>query len=178
MSIEEVLLCTLGSSTGSTRCGLSASTQARARSFSTSVLISLSEPPSATYAHHFSLFDLYEKTLDIQVRFRWSPRTSALWDKFSVTSDLRIVLLISHVQPDLDPCCRLRLRGRGASPRHARLVSCGGAVLRSSVQITARGTRSRQAGAFPSRKGGGVLSPGRMHSVAGFHPTCATSCGQ
>ncbi|ORY52708.1 alpha-ketoglutarate-dependent taurine dioxygenase [Leucosporidium creatinivorum] len=26
------------------------------------------------------LFDLYERTLDIQVRFKWSPRTSALWD--------------------------------------------------------------------------------------------------
>lgn len=26
------------------------------------------------------LFDVYEKNIDIQVRFRWSPRTSALWD--------------------------------------------------------------------------------------------------
>ncbi|KAK4704135.1 sulfonate dioxygenase, partial [Phenoliferia sp. Uapishka_3] len=26
------------------------------------------------------LFDVYEKSLDIQVRFRWSPNTSALWD--------------------------------------------------------------------------------------------------
>ncbi|KAF2156307.1 TauD-domain-containing protein [Myriangium duriaei CBS 260.36] len=26
------------------------------------------------------LFDVYEQSIDIQVRFRWSPRTSALWD--------------------------------------------------------------------------------------------------
>ncbi|PLB54034.1 alpha-ketoglutarate-dependent taurine dioxygenase [Aspergillus steynii IBT 23096] len=26
------------------------------------------------------LYDVYEKNVDIQVRFRWSPRTSALWD--------------------------------------------------------------------------------------------------
>ncbi|RJE27023.1 Alpha-ketoglutarate-dependent taurine dioxygenase [Aspergillus sclerotialis] len=26
------------------------------------------------------LFDVYEKNVDIQVRFKWSPRTSALWD--------------------------------------------------------------------------------------------------
>lgn len=26
------------------------------------------------------LFDVYEKNVDIQVRFNWTPRTSALWD--------------------------------------------------------------------------------------------------
>ena len=26
------------------------------------------------------LYDVYEKNVDIQVRFRWTPRTSALWD--------------------------------------------------------------------------------------------------
>ncbi|KAK5729754.1 hypothetical protein LTR17_011720 [Elasticomyces elasticus] len=26
------------------------------------------------------LFDVYEKNIDIQVRFKWTPRTSALWD--------------------------------------------------------------------------------------------------
>ncbi|BGP41017.1 hypothetical protein JCM10449v2_004986 [Rhodotorula kratochvilovae] len=26
------------------------------------------------------LFDLYEKSLDAQIRFKWTPRTSALWD--------------------------------------------------------------------------------------------------
>jgi len=26
------------------------------------------------------LYDVYEKNVDIQVRFKWSPRTSALWD--------------------------------------------------------------------------------------------------
>ena len=31
------------------------------------------------------LFDLYERTLDIQVRFKWTPRTSALWDNVSTS---------------------------------------------------------------------------------------------
>jgi len=26
------------------------------------------------------LFDVFEKNVDIQVRFKWTPRTSALWD--------------------------------------------------------------------------------------------------
>ena len=26
------------------------------------------------------LYDVYEKNVDIQVRFKWSPNTSALWD--------------------------------------------------------------------------------------------------
>lgn len=26
------------------------------------------------------LCDVYEKNIDIQVRFKWTPRTSALWD--------------------------------------------------------------------------------------------------
>jgi alpha-ketoglutarate-dependent taurine dioxygenase len=26
------------------------------------------------------LYDVYEKNVDIQVRFRWTPGTSALWD--------------------------------------------------------------------------------------------------
>jgi alpha-ketoglutarate-dependent taurine dioxygenase len=26
------------------------------------------------------LYDVYEKNPDIQVRFKWTPRTSALWD--------------------------------------------------------------------------------------------------
>jgi alpha-ketoglutarate-dependent taurine dioxygenase len=26
------------------------------------------------------LYDVYEKNVDIQLRFRWTPRTSALWD--------------------------------------------------------------------------------------------------
>lgn len=26
------------------------------------------------------LYDVYEKNVDIQVRFKWTPRTSALWD--------------------------------------------------------------------------------------------------
>lgn len=30
------------------------------------------------------LFDVYEKNPDIQVRFKWSPRASALWDNRSV----------------------------------------------------------------------------------------------
>lgn len=30
------------------------------------------------------LFDVYEKNVDIQVRFKWTPRASALWDNRSV----------------------------------------------------------------------------------------------
>jgi alpha-ketoglutarate-dependent taurine dioxygenase len=26
------------------------------------------------------LYDVYEKNVDIQVRFKWTPGTSALWD--------------------------------------------------------------------------------------------------
>jgi alpha-ketoglutarate-dependent taurine dioxygenase len=26
------------------------------------------------------LYDVYEKNVDIQVRFRWTPKTSAIWD--------------------------------------------------------------------------------------------------
>jgi alpha-ketoglutarate-dependent taurine dioxygenase len=26
------------------------------------------------------LYDVYERSVDIQVRFKWTPRTSALWD--------------------------------------------------------------------------------------------------
>ena len=26
------------------------------------------------------LLDVYEKNIDIQVRFKWTPRTSAFWD--------------------------------------------------------------------------------------------------
>jgi alpha-ketoglutarate-dependent taurine dioxygenase len=26
------------------------------------------------------LYDVYEQNVDIQVRFKWTPRTSALWD--------------------------------------------------------------------------------------------------
>ena len=30
------------------------------------------------------LYDVYERNVDIQVRFKWTPRTSALWDNRSV----------------------------------------------------------------------------------------------
>lgn len=32
------------------------------------------------------LYDVYEKNIDIQVRFKWTPRTSALWDNRYVAS--------------------------------------------------------------------------------------------
>ncbi|KAB5557844.1 hypothetical protein GE09DRAFT_963380 [Coniochaeta sp. 2T2.1] len=31
------------------------------------------------------LYDVYEKNVDIQVRFKWTPRTSALWDNSRIT---------------------------------------------------------------------------------------------
>lgn len=40
------------------------------------------------------LYDVYEKNVDIQVRFKWSPGTSALWDNRSVSIDL--VLFAQH----------------------------------------------------------------------------------
>lgn len=34
------------------------------------------------------LYDIYEHNIDIQVRFRWTPFTSALWDnRFVMPSD-------------------------------------------------------------------------------------------
>lgn len=32
------------------------------------------------------LYDVFEKNVDVQVRFKWSPRTSALWDNRYVFS--------------------------------------------------------------------------------------------
>lgn len=38
------------------------------------------------------LYDVYENNQDIQVRFKWSPRTSALWDnRYAVTQFLRVL---------------------------------------------------------------------------------------
>lgn len=35
------------------------------------------------------LYDVYEKNVDIQVRFKWTPGTSALWDNRITVSDIR-----------------------------------------------------------------------------------------
>jgi hypothetical protein len=38
------------------------------------------------------LYDVYERNQDIQVRFKWTPRTSALWDnRYSATQSLLVV---------------------------------------------------------------------------------------
>jgi alpha-ketoglutarate-dependent taurine dioxygenase len=51
------------------------------------------------------LYDVYERNIDIQVRFRWTPRTSALWDNRSVIylyNASRLSLLLSeNSQTDL-----------------------------------------------------------------------------
>lgn len=39
------------------------------------------------------LFDVYEKNIDIQVRFKWTPRTSALWDNRYVCSFVDIAAI-------------------------------------------------------------------------------------
>lgn len=46
------------------------------------------------------LFDVYEKNPDIQVRFKWSPRTSALWDNrlvfYLASSSTTLQLAVTH----------------------------------------------------------------------------------
>ncbi|GAA5916080.1 hypothetical protein JCM8208_006352, partial [Rhodotorula glutinis] len=41
-------------------------------------IVGLDKPESDLILNY--LFDLYEKRLDAQIRFKWTPRTSALWD--------------------------------------------------------------------------------------------------
>ena len=54
------------------------------------------------------LCDVYEKNVDIQVRFRWTPRTSALWDNRCVASCLQTFGSID-VRQDHHPQCQLGL---------------------------------------------------------------------
>lgn len=52
------------------------------------------------------LFDVYERNVDIQIRFKWTPRTSALWDnRYVVDSPMRLVKLEARLteMPGL-PC--------------------------------------------------------------------------
>jgi alpha-ketoglutarate-dependent taurine dioxygenase len=35
------------------------------------------------------LYDVYEKNVDIQVRFKWTPGTSALWDNRFVSISIK-----------------------------------------------------------------------------------------
>ncbi|KAM7192761.1 hypothetical protein V8F20_008686 [Naviculisporaceae sp. PSN 640] len=41
-------------------------------------IVGLDKPESDLILNY--LYDVYEKNVDIQVRFRWTPGTSALWD--------------------------------------------------------------------------------------------------
>lgn len=44
----------------------------------TSRIVGLDKPESDVILNY--LYDVYERNVDIQVRFKWTPRTSALWD--------------------------------------------------------------------------------------------------
>ena len=49
------------------------------------------------------LYDVYEKNVDIQVRFKWTPGTSALWDNRSVSAHyvefFRGLIIMQHYHP-------------------------------------------------------------------------------
>lgn len=65
------------------------------------------------------LYDVYEKNVDIQVRFKWTPRTSALWDnryvKFSDNKPLLIPTRITIHNASWDY--------EGNEPRHGTRVT-------------------------------------------------------
>lgn len=74
------------------------------------------------------LYDVFEKNVDIQVRFKWSPRTSALWDNRCVF----LYLLLSCRLPGglTADCWLLRVTIHNASwdyegsePRHGTRVT-------------------------------------------------------
>ncbi|GAA5852187.1 hypothetical protein JCM9279_006926 [Rhodotorula babjevae] len=78
------------------------------------------------------LFDLYEKSLDAQIRFKWTPRTSALWDNrischAAVYDVRRSFLALRHPALDLldadPPSPHARPQHEGKVPRHGTRVS-------------------------------------------------------
>jgi alpha-ketoglutarate-dependent taurine dioxygenase len=68
------------------------------------------------------LYDVFEKNVDIQVRFKWSPRTSALWDNRYVFC----VCCLSSFQGA--NCGRITIHNaswdyEGSEPRHGTRVT-------------------------------------------------------
>ena len=63
------------------------------------------------------LYDVYEKNVDIQVRFKWTPRTSALWDNRYVISMWELLPVCLHLQ-NHNSQCELGLWWTLSSPWH------------------------------------------------------------
>ncbi|BGP42568.1 hypothetical protein JCM10449v2_006580 [Rhodotorula kratochvilovae] len=72
------------------------------------------DPPESQLILNY-LFDFYEKSLDSQVRFKWTPRTSALWDNRPLTADLVSPRSVSIHAAVFDY--------EGKQPRHGTRVS-------------------------------------------------------
>lgn len=71
------------------------------------------------------LYDVFEKNVDIQVRFKWSPRTSALWDNRYVFFIFSICCLASFQGAN---CGRITIHNaswdyEGSEPRHGTRVT-------------------------------------------------------
>lgn len=77
------------------------------------------------------LCDVYEKNIDIQVRFKWSPKTSALWDNRSVTCHHANTAYLTDSQQNYHSQRQLGLRRLRAKTWHKSHIACGEALLRS-----------------------------------------------
>lgn len=77
------------------------------------------------------LFDVYEKNPDIQVRFKWSPRTSALWDNrlvFTPDGQSSIIIATNGNSPVVLTVNRITIHNaswdyEGSQPRHGTRVT-------------------------------------------------------
>lgn len=73
------------------------------------------------------LFDVYEKNVDIQVRFKWTPNTSAIWDNRYAIS-FRVYMEVSVQEHNLTPLFRITIHNAswdyaGKHPRHGTRVT-------------------------------------------------------
>lgn len=69
------------------------------------------------------LYDVYEKNVDIQVRFRWSPRTSALWDNRLVHPLLCVMALLMVLTEPRITIHNASWDYEGSEPRHGTRVT-------------------------------------------------------
>lgn len=76
------------------------------------------------------LCDVYEKNVDIQLRFKWTPKTSALWDNRYVSSYVLWMTCADFLE-NHNSQRQLGLRRDTASPRDSGHFSCRKALLRS-----------------------------------------------